>query len=101
MLEKLFVGGALAIHIITYKEELARIFGTFAVTFVLKKILQGSGNKTHSDLVAIAGYCLTGVAFFAYLTALLHNAIPATDPSKLILPPVPVAEPFKGLIPPM
>lgn len=92
MLEKLIFGGILIAHINSYKKYIADIITTFAITFILKKILKGSGEPTKADLVGLGGYCITGSEFFEYIGAVLSSGNTSID-NKVI------EDTVKGLIP--
>lgn len=76
LLDLILGGGALAgigLHIATYKNIYARIVITFGATFILKRVLNSAGAKTHSDLISLAGYSLTATLVLQILNSVLSK----------------------------
>lgn len=51
--------GILIAHLNAYREQYANIGITFAMTFVIKKLIKAGGNVDHADLIGVGGYALT------------------------------------------
>lgn len=76
LLDLILGGGALAgisMHIVAYKNIYARMIITFGTTFILKRVLNSAGAKTHSDLISLAGYSLTASLALQILNSILSK----------------------------
>lgn len=59
-------------HFQAYKEHYVKVFGTFAITVVMNKMIRGV-NKDHSDMIKLGGYALTALAVVQLLQKIQSN----------------------------
>jgi len=73
-------------HIYSYRERYTQIGITFAVTYMLKRLVRQTGNMDHADLVGLGGYALTVDGFIKLLGDMKRNGFTgnAKEPTKSI-----------------
>jgi hypothetical protein len=78
--------GILLAHLNSYKEYYGRIFVTFAVTYLMKRLIKVSGQKEHSELIGLGGYSLTIGEFIKLIGAVKHNGmtVQSEEANKII-----------------
>lgn len=65
--------GILLAHINAYREYYTKIGITFAVTYMMKRLIRSSGQKDNADLIGLAGYSLTIGQFFILLNVMKNS----------------------------
>lgn len=67
------LAGALVGHFVSYKVQYAKILGTFVITFIMKRVMIGSGEKLAGDLTGAGGYSLTAAEIFSLMALIIKN----------------------------
>jgi hypothetical protein len=67
--------GILLAHFNTYRNQYANIGITFAVSFLMKRLLKSAGQKEHGEIVGLGGYTLTIGEFVKLLGQMKKNGI--------------------------
>ena len=73
-------------HIYSYRERYTEIGITFAVTYMLKRLVRQTGNTDHADLVGLGGYALTVNGFIKLLSDMKKSGFTgnSSESSKFI-----------------
>ena len=79
--------GAFIAHVLSYHEQYANIGISFAVTYVLKRLIKSGGSVTNSELIGVGGYSISINEFVKLLYKIKHSsmAISETPEGKKII----------------
>lgn len=66
--------GLLLAHFVAYKDYYAKIGVTFAITYLIKRLVKSAGDKDNADLVGLGGYTLTIGEFIKLLNSIKKNS---------------------------
>lgn len=66
-------------HLNAYKQYYGNIGVTFAITYLMKRLVRSTGAKDQSDLVGLGGYTLTIGEFVKLLDAIKKNSFSGSN----------------------
>jgi len=74
--------GILMGHFYSYRERYTQIGITFAVTYMLKRLIKQTGNIDNADLVGLGGYALTVDGFIMLLGDMKKSGFTGNSPES-------------------